>query len=91
VFKVTIIKPAFSSTTGLPPATIVNSGQIASAETPGTPSNQVVTKVVAVLGVKVVRAPKLPFTGIPAQEMGLVGLLMLGAGLILTSVRRREQ
>ena len=41
--------------------------------------------------VKVVRAPKLPFTGIPAHEMGLVGLLMLGAGLVLTSVRRREQ
>ena len=91
VFKVTIVKPAFNSTTGLPPATIVNAGSIASAETPSTPSNQVVTKVVAVLGVKVVRAPRLPFTGVPAQEMGLVGLLMLGAGIILTSVRRREQ
>jgi LPXTG-motif cell wall-anchored protein len=69
----------------------VNSGAIESTETPNTPSNQVVTQVVAVLGVKVVRAPKLPFTGIPAQEMGLVGLLMLGAGIILTSVRRKEQ
>jgi hypothetical protein len=50
-----------------------------------------VTKVVAVLGVKVVRPPKLPFTGVPAQEMLFAGLFLLGAGVILTSVRRRTQ
>jgi len=44
-----------------------------------------------VLGVKVVRPPRLPFTGVPAQEMLIAGLLMLGAGIILTTVRRREQ
>jgi hypothetical protein len=91
VFKVTIVTPSFDPTVGLPPETIVNSGTIASTETPTTPSNQVVTKVVTVLGVKVVRPPKLPFTGVPAQEMLLAGLAMLGAGIILTSVRRRRE
>ena len=91
VFKVTIVKPSFNSTTGLPATTIVNSGAVQSNETPNTPSNQVQTKVVAVLGVKVVRAPVLAFTGLPAQVLLTMGLLMLGAGIILTSVRRKEQ
>jgi uncharacterized repeat protein (TIGR01451 family) len=91
VFKVTIVKPSFNSTTGLPATTIVNSGAVQSNETPSTPSNQVVTKVVAVLGVKVVRPPVLAFTGLPAQVLLTMGLLMLGAGIILTSVRRKEQ
>ena len=91
VFKVTITKPSFNSTTGLPATTIVNSGVVASAETPSTPSNQVVTKVVAVLGVKVVRAPTLAFTGLPAQRLLILGLLVLGMGVVLMVVRRREQ
>ena len=91
VFKVTIVTPSFDPQVGLPPTTIVNSGTIASTETPTTPSNQVVTKVVTVLGVKIVRPPRLPFTGMPAQEMLLAGLAMLGAGIILTSVRRRKE
>ena len=91
VFKVTIVTPAFDPTVGLQPETIVNSGTIASTETPTTPSNQVVTKVVAVLGVKVVRPPKLPFTGAPAQQMLYAALSMLGLGIALTSVRRRRQ
>ena len=91
VFKVTIVTPSFDPQVGLTPETIVNSGTIASTETPTTPSNQVVTKVVAVLGVKIVRPPKLPFTGLPAQTMLFAGLTMLGAGIFLTSVRRRRE
>jgi len=88
---VTIVTPSFDPQVGLPPTTIVNSGTIASTATPTTPSNQVVTKVVTVLGVKVVRPPKLPFTGLPAQVMLLAGVAMLGAGVVLTSVRRRKE
>jgi len=91
LFKVTIVTPSFDPQVGLQPETIVNSGTIASTETPTTPSNQVVTKVVAVLGVKVVRPPKLPFTGLPAQTMLFAGLTMLGAGIFLTTVRRRRE
>ena len=93
LFKVTINTPTFDPAVGLPPKTILNSGVIASHETGSTPSNVVKTTVVAVLGVKVVKKPpqKLPFTGVPAQTMVTAALLMLGAGIILSTVRRRRE
>ena len=90
-YKVTIDTPSFDPTTGLPPETILNTGVVASAETPTTPSNQVKTTVTAVLGVKVVRPPKLPFTGAPISTSVIVALSMLGLGIVLTSVRRRRK
>lgn len=91
-FQVTITTPAFDSTVGLPAETIVNSGNVTSTETPSTPSNQVKTTVTAVLGVKVVRPPKLPFTGLPLPLNVTLGaaLSMIGAGIALTAVRRRR-
>jgi uncharacterized repeat protein (TIGR01451 family) len=91
-FQVTITTPAFDSTVGLPAETIVNSGNVTSAETPSTPSNQVKTTVTAVLGVKVVRPPKLPFTGLPLPLNVTLGaaLSMIGAGIALTAARRRR-
>jgi uncharacterized repeat protein (TIGR01451 family) len=92
VFKVSIVTPAFDPTVGLPPETILNAGTIRSTETPSTPSNQVVTKIVTVLGVKVVRKPPtLAFTGAPVRQMLLLGLGMLGVGIALTAVRRRRE
>jgi uncharacterized repeat protein (TIGR01451 family) len=90
-FQVTIDTPNFDSQAGLPAETIVNAGRIASTETGSTPSNQVKTTVVAVLGVKVVRKPKLPFTGLPVTAALVVALTMLGAGVALTTVRRRQR
>jgi hypothetical protein len=90
-FKVTIDRPAFNTTVGLPSETIDNIGFVQSVQQGKTPSNQVKTPVTAVLGVKVVRPPVLAFTGLPAQTMTMLGLLMLGAGIVLTSVRRKEQ
>jgi uncharacterized repeat protein (TIGR01451 family) len=89
-FKVTITTPSFNSTVGLPPEVIDNVGAVLADTVSSTPSNHVKTPVTTVLGVKVVRKPKLPFTGVPAQELLFAGLLLLGAGIILTSVRRRQ-
>ena len=51
-------------------------------------------RVPAVLGEKIVKNPPqvLPFTGaaLPLQPAALVALFMLGVGVILTSVRRKE-
>jgi hypothetical protein len=90
-FKVTIDRPAFNTTVGLPAENIDNIGFVQSVQQSKTPSNQVKTPVTAVLGVKVVRPPVLAFTGLPAQVLLTMGLLMLGAGIILASVRRKEQ
>ena len=89
-YQVTIDIPSFDPTAGLPPETILNSGVVASAETPSTSSNQVKTTVTAVLGVKLVRPPKLPFTGAPISTSLIAGLSMLGLGVVLTAVRRRK-
>src|SRR6185312_3890832 len=85
-YKVTVDTPSFDPTTGLPPETILNTGVAASTETPTTTSNQVKTTVTAVLGVKVVRPPRLPFTGssLPISLSLVAGLSMLGAGIALT-------
>jgi uncharacterized repeat protein (TIGR01451 family) len=90
VFKVTIDKPTFDSTVGLPAATITNSGVIVSGETAETPSNKVTTTIIQVLGIKVVR--KLPFTGagIPPVTAAAVAALLIVAGSTLASARRRE-
>ena len=88
-FKVTIDRPAFSPTVGLPVETIDNVGFVQSLQQARTPSNQVKTPVTAVLGVKVVRTPHLPFTGLPAKQLSLLALLMLTAGGVLSSVRRK--
>jgi uncharacterized repeat protein (TIGR01451 family) len=90
-FQVTIDTPNFDSQTGLPAETIVNAGRIASTETGSTPSNQVKTTVVAVLGVKVVRKPRLPFTGLPVTAALAAALTLMGAGVALTTVRRRKR
>ena len=89
-FKVTIDRPAFNPTVGLPVETIDNVGFVQSLQQDRTPSNQVKTPVTAVLGVKVVRTPKLPFTGLPAKQLSLLALLLLVAGGVLSAVRRRE-
>ena len=89
-FRVTIDRPAFNATVGLPVEVIDNVGFVQSLQQARTPSNQVKTPVTAVLGVKVVRAPHLPFTGLPAKQLALLALVMLGAGAVLSSVRRRE-
>jgi uncharacterized repeat protein (TIGR01451 family) len=92
IFKVKINEPNFDVQTGLPPLTIDNVGAIVSGESVSTPSNHVITKVVAVLGVKIVRKPrKLPFTGMPTQEATAIAMLMIGAGVVLTRVRRRRE
>ena len=91
-FKVTIDRPAFNPTVGLPSETIDNIGFVQSLQQARTPSNQVKTPVIAVLGVKVVRnPPKLAFTGFPVGQVVGLGLLMVVAGAVLTSTRRREQ
>jgi len=91
-YKVTVDTPSFDPTAGLPVETILNTGVVASHETPTTTSNQVQTTVTAVLGVKVVRPPRLPFTGtsLPISLSLVAGLSLLGAGVLLTSVRRRK-
>jgi len=89
---VTIDEPAFNATVGLAPETIDNVGYVQSLQQSKTPSNQVKVPVTAVLGVKVVRKqPKLPFTGLPAQQAVTVALSMLGAGILLTRTRRRQR
>jgi hypothetical protein len=67
---------------------------IGSTETQDTPSNKVRADIVAVLGEKVVKPPKvLPFTGavIPLRAAGLVGLLMIAIGAALSTTRRRRR
>jgi uncharacterized repeat protein (TIGR01451 family) len=97
VFKVTIDTPQADANGGLPPETIFNFGVIGSTETQNTPSNKVRADIVAVLGEKVVKPPKapqvLPFTGavLPLRAAGLVGLLMIGIGVALSSTRRRRR
>jgi len=93
VFKVTIDKPVFDPAVGHPGATVTNSGLIVSGETAETPSNKVETVIIQVLGVKVVRnPPTLPFTGsgLPLPTAGAVASLLIAAGAMMASLRRRE-
>jgi len=90
-FAVTIITPSFDPSKGLPPETIDNVGSVSATGIPSAPSNHVKTPVTSVLGVKIVKKPTLAFTGFPTQPLVAVALFMLGAGIILTSVRRRRE
>ena len=59
-FKVTIDRPAALPDGGIPAVDILNAGAVESARTPFTPSNEVVTPVTEVLGVKVPKPPAGP-------------------------------
>jgi uncharacterized repeat protein (TIGR01451 family) len=91
-FKVTIVKPASTVQSGIPASVIDNIGFVESLQQSKTPSNKVQVPVTAVLGVKVVRKPVqvLPFTGgkVPLQPLALVAMVMIGAGILMTSTRR---
>jgi uncharacterized repeat protein (TIGR01451 family) len=93
-FKVTINTPAANADGSIPSTVIVNSGVVSSTETPDSPSNEVRTPVTAVLGEKVVKPPvtPLPFTGsnLPLVPAAVVGMVLVGLGVLLTSVRRRR-
>jgi uncharacterized repeat protein (TIGR01451 family) len=93
-FQVTVDKPAFDPTVGLPVEVIKNVGVVSSDLVEPTTSNRVRTPVVAVLGEKVVRRPPpptLPFTGAALEPAGatVVAALLIGLGILLTSRRRR--
>jgi len=101
-FQVTIDTPAAQADGSIPATTITNVGNIKSDQTGVLPSNEVKTDVIAVLGEKTVKPPvvtpppavepqKLPFTGAPTSlQLGAGGLLlMLGAGLLMASRRRK--
>lgn len=100
-FSVTIDVPDFDPVVGLPARTIHNTGIIGSDAVNPTPSNEVKTPLTAVLGVKVVRKPptvkpeshsRLPFTGsLPVWPVSTVALMLIGAGIVLTSLRRRRE
>ncbi|MDQ1747422.1 MAG: hypothetical protein QOD07_1685 [Frankiaceae bacterium] len=93
VFKVTIDKPGFDPTVGLPLQTVTNSGVIVSGETAATPSNEVKTTVIQVLGIKVVRKPPtLPFTGagLPPVTAVAIASLLIAVGATMVGARRRE-
>jgi hypothetical protein len=90
-FKVTIDRPAALPDGAIPAVDVLNAGAVESARTPYTPSNEVVTPVTEVLGVKIPNAP-LPRTGMlvpPAQLAGLA-VLMVGLGLLLLAATRRR-
>jgi len=94
-FKVTIDQPTPGANGAIPAERIDNVGFVESLQQPKTPSNQVVTPVLAVLGVKVVKKPPqvLPFTGavLPVRAAGIVGLLLIAVGGALTATRRRRR
>ena len=94
-FKVTINRPAALPDGGIPAVDILNAGAVESARTPFTPSNEVVTPVTEVLGVKIPNPPAakpLPNTGalVPPAQVAGVGVLLLGLGLLLLSATRRR-
>ncbi len=93
-FKVTIDRPAALPDGAIPAVDVLNAGAVESARTPYTPSNEVVTPVTEVLGVKIPNTPvaPLPRTGVlvpPAQLAGLA-VLMVGLGLLLLAATRRR-
>jgi hypothetical protein len=93
-FKVTIDSPTPGANGAISAETIDNVGFVEAERHAKTPSNKVTTPVTAVLGEKVVKkTPQvLPFTGsaLPLEPAVIAALMMLGAGVILTRVRRRE-
>jgi uncharacterized repeat protein (TIGR01451 family) len=93
-FKVTIDSPQAAANGAIAAETIDNVGFVEADRVVKKPSNKVSTPVTAVLGEKVVKKPPqvLPFTGssLPLQPAAIVALFMLGVGVILTSVRRKE-
>jgi len=88
-FKVTIDSPAESADGGVRATTIFNSGAVGSTQTSKKPSNEVVTPVTAVLGVKqgkpvgndtpdtAVLGSTLPHTGCPANQAWTLGMAAL--------------
>jgi len=92
-FKVTIDRPAALPDGGIPAVDILNAGAVESARTPFTPSNEVVTPVTEVLGVKVPKPPAgiLPRTGalVPPAQLAGVAVLLFGLGLLLVAATRR--
>jgi uncharacterized repeat protein (TIGR01451 family) len=93
-FKVTIDSPQAAADGAIAAETIDNIGFVQADRVVKKPSNKVTTPVTAVLGEKVVKKPPqvLPFTGsaLPLQPAAIVALFMLGVGVILTSVRRKD-
>jgi uncharacterized repeat protein (TIGR01451 family) len=92
-FVVRINRPVAAADGAIAAAVITNFGEVDPRETPKKPSNEVVTRVTAVLGIKIVKPPVvIPETGpaIPLQSAVLValGLLVLGGTLTRTARRR---
>jgi uncharacterized repeat protein (TIGR01451 family) len=91
-FQVTIDRPAALPDGAIPAVDILSGGAGESARTPFTPSNEVITPVTEVLGVKIPQPGPLPRTGssIPlGQVAGLaIGLLALGMLLVAAGNRR---
>jgi len=106
-FKVTIDSPAESADGGVEATTIFNSGTVGSTETSTKPSNEVVTPVTAVLGVKQGHKPvhndtpddtavlgsSLPHTGAPGQLPWTLGTaaLFLLLGTALVVFARKPE
>jgi len=90
-FQVTINRPTPAADGAIPATTIVNSGTTSSPpDVPSTPSNEVVTTVTAVLGVKIVLPETGPGFEVPNALGIAMALLLGGAGLtFLASWRPR--
>jgi uncharacterized repeat protein (TIGR01451 family) len=86
-FVVHITTPAAATDGAIAESTIRNTAVVDAAEVPAEPSNEVVTVVTKVLGVKLVK--DLPKTGvtfpIPQSVALAIGLLLAGAGLTFGS------
>jgi uncharacterized repeat protein (TIGR01451 family) len=105
-FKVTIDSPAESTDGSVAATTIYNSGTVGSTETSTKPSNEVVTPVTAVLGVKQGQKPphndtpdtavlgsSLPHTGGPAHlpwTLGMAALFLLLGTALVIFGRKPE-
>ena len=92
-FKVTINRPPAQADGGILAVDILNAGAVESARTPYTPSNEVITPVTEVLGVKIPNTPAvLPRTGavVPLAQLAGIAVLLVGLGLLLLSATRRR-
>jgi hypothetical protein len=93
-FQVTIDQPAAAANGGIPAGVVDNIGAVQSLQQPKTPSNLVETPVIAVLPIRHERTPPkvLPFTGnsLPIKSAMILGLILITAGVALSTRRRRE-
>ena len=89
-FRVTIDAPPTLANGAIPAGTVINVGWVQSKQQADTPSNKVMTPIVAVLGEKETRP--LPFTGarVPIPLAWRLGALLVGVGIGLAAVRRRR-